>query len=156
LIPVNNYTSDDWKACRDFIQPKKHLIGIQHTISIEGFNSNFRLFLKRINRRTKCNSMTQELLDNYLKLMKLDLIISMLYKQYQYNLSKDISNNSYYNQTFILYISIFYSSSAFQISKRILSAIKKNLHCLMIFQIIFNRIFNKYQLTNNSRIFMFR
>jgi insertion element IS1 protein InsB len=67
-IPVSNYTSDDWQVYQDFVPEEKHLIGKQHTNSIEGFNSNFRLFLKRLNRRTKCYSKTQEMLDNSLKL----------------------------------------------------------------------------------------
>jgi insertion element IS1 protein InsB len=67
-IPVCNYVSDDWEAYQDFIPKDKHLIGKQYTNSIEGFNSNFRLFLKRLNRRTKCYSKSQEMLDNCLKL----------------------------------------------------------------------------------------
>jgi insertion element IS1 protein InsB len=68
-IKVQFYTSDDWEAYQDFIPQQKHLIGKQHTNSIEGFNSNFRLFLKRLNRRTKCYSKTKEMLDNCLKLI---------------------------------------------------------------------------------------
>lgn len=67
-IPVQNYASDDWDAYKDFIPNNKHLIGKQYTNSIEGFNSNFRLFLKRLNRRTKCYSKSEEMLNNCLKL----------------------------------------------------------------------------------------
>jgi insertion element IS1 protein InsB len=67
-IPVTNYASDDWNAYQDFIPANKHLVGKQYTNSIEGFNSNFRLFLKRLNRRTKCYSKTQEMLNICLKL----------------------------------------------------------------------------------------
>ena len=68
-IPVVFYTSDDWEAYSTFIPRNKHLVGKQYTNSIEGFNSNFRLFMKRLNRRTKCYSKTKEMLDISLKLM---------------------------------------------------------------------------------------
>ena len=68
-IQVVNYATDDWEAYKDFLPIDKHLIGKQYTNHIEGFNSNFRLFMKRLNRRTKCYSKTKEMLDCSLKLM---------------------------------------------------------------------------------------
>jgi insertion element IS1 protein InsB len=67
-IPVHQYASDDWLPYQKIIPCNKHLIGKQYTENIEGFNSNFRLFLKRLNRKTKCYSKTKEMLDNSLKL----------------------------------------------------------------------------------------
>lgn len=66
---VKQYATDDWEAYQDFLPKDKHMIGKEYTCDIEGFNSNFRLFLKRLNRRTKCYSKSKEMLDCSLKLL---------------------------------------------------------------------------------------
>lgn len=66
---VKEYATDGWEAYQDFLPKDKHLIGKKYTQDIEGFNSNFRLFLKRLNRRTKCYSKSQDMLDCSLKLL---------------------------------------------------------------------------------------
>ena len=48
---VKEYATDGWEAYQDFLPKDKHLIGKKYTQDIEGFNSNFRLFLKRLNQK---------------------------------------------------------------------------------------------------------
>lgn len=66
---IKQYATDNWEAYQKFLPKEKHLIGKKYTCDIEGFNSNFRLFLKRLNRRTKCYSKSKEMLDCSLKLL---------------------------------------------------------------------------------------
>ena len=68
-LNVVKFASDDWAAYQQFIPQDRHLIGKQYTENIEGFNSNYRLFLKRLNRRTKCYSKSKEMLKASLNLV---------------------------------------------------------------------------------------
>ena len=68
-LKVNLYASDHWHVYPKLFPENKHIIGKEHTQNIEGFNSNFRLFLKRLNRKTKCYSKTEEMLEASLRLV---------------------------------------------------------------------------------------
>ena len=49
------YATDGYKAYR-FFPHNQHLVGKEHTFTVEGKNSQIRHYLARFHRRTKCYS----------------------------------------------------------------------------------------------------
>jgi insertion element IS1 protein InsB len=65
---VTRYHSDDWQSYRKHMPPKRHHVGKEGTRHIERRNLDFRLRLKRLERRTSCFSKSDELHDAAVKL----------------------------------------------------------------------------------------
>ena len=63
-IPVDLYYTDDWGAYTRNLPESKHFIGKDRTWKIERKNLNFRIHLKRLNRKTICYSKSEEIHDN--------------------------------------------------------------------------------------------
>ena len=63
-IPIDHYFSDDWGAYARYLPEYKHYIGKDKTWKIERKNLNFRIHLKRLNRKTICYSKNEEIHDN--------------------------------------------------------------------------------------------
>ena len=63
-IPIDLYYTDDWGAYTRNLPEKSHYIGKDKTWKIERKNLNFRIHLKRLNRRTICYSKSEEVHDN--------------------------------------------------------------------------------------------
>lgn len=57
------FGTDDWTPYKKFIPPNQHYIGKDETWTIEGYNGNFRDDLRRLTRKTKGYSKSQEMLD---------------------------------------------------------------------------------------------
>ena len=68
-IECNSYCTDYWEAYKDFIPSNKHIISKKETFTIEGINSNFRHFVARFHRKTKCYSKSDEMIECTLKLL---------------------------------------------------------------------------------------
>ena len=62
------FYTDDWKAFREVLPQRRHVIGKEHTVAIERDNSNTRHHLARFTRRTKVVSKKAEMVDVSLKL----------------------------------------------------------------------------------------
>ena len=60
------YYSDDWGAYARNLPQNCHYIGKDQTRKIERKNLNFRIHLKRLNRKTICYSKSEELHDKVL------------------------------------------------------------------------------------------
>lgn len=63
-IPINKYYTDDWCAYSRLIPFDKHVIGKDETWKIERKNLNFRIHIKRLNRKTICYSKNEAIHDN--------------------------------------------------------------------------------------------
>jgi len=63
-IPIDFYYSDDWGAYSRNLSESTHHIGKDETWKIERKNLNFRIHLKRLNRKTICYSKSEEIHDN--------------------------------------------------------------------------------------------
>jgi insertion element IS1 protein InsB len=63
-IPIDLYYSDDWGAYSRNLPENMHRIGKDRTWKIERKNLNFRIHLKRLNRKTICYSKNEEVHDN--------------------------------------------------------------------------------------------
>ena len=63
-IPIDLYYSDDWGAYARNLPENKHFIGKDRTWKIERKNLNFRIHIKRLNRKTICYSKSEEIHDN--------------------------------------------------------------------------------------------
>ena len=63
-IPIDRYFSDDWGAYARHLPEERHYIGKDQTWKIERKNLNFRIHLKRLNRRTICYSKSELVHDN--------------------------------------------------------------------------------------------
>ena len=63
-IPIDLYYSDDWGAYTRNLSTSSHYIGKDQTWKIERKNLNFRIHLKRLNRKTICYSKSEEVHDN--------------------------------------------------------------------------------------------
>jgi insertion element IS1 protein InsB len=74
-IPIDLYYSDNWGAYTRKLPEYKHIIGKDRTWKIERKNLNFRIHLKRLNRKTICYSKSEEIHDN---------VIGMYIERYYY------------------------------------------------------------------------
>ena len=63
-IPIHHYYSDDWGAYSRNLDKNTHHIGKDQTWKIERKNLNFRIHLKRLNRKTICYSKSETVHDN--------------------------------------------------------------------------------------------
>jgi len=63
-IPISKYYTDDWGAYKRLLPKEKHVIGKDETWKIERKNLNFRIHLKRLNRKTICYSKNEKIHDN--------------------------------------------------------------------------------------------
>jgi insertion element IS1 protein InsB len=57
------FNTDNWDAYTKFLPPNQHYVGKDETYTIEGYNGNFRDDLRRLTRKTKAYSKSQEMLD---------------------------------------------------------------------------------------------
>jgi insertion element IS1 protein InsB len=62
------FYTDDWDAFGKVLPTEQHVIGKEHTITIEQNNSNTRHYLGRMTRRTKIVSKKEAMVDASLKL----------------------------------------------------------------------------------------
>jgi insertion element IS1 protein InsB len=62
------FYTDDWDAFAKILPPERHVIGKQHTVTIERDNSNTHHHLGRMTRRTKVVSKAEHMIDASLKL----------------------------------------------------------------------------------------
>ena len=62
------FYTDSWDAFSKVLPKGRHVIGKQHTVSIERDNSNIRNDLARFTRRTKVVSRSEHMVNNTLKL----------------------------------------------------------------------------------------
>ena len=58
----DTYFTDYWEAYSDFIPSNKHIMSKKETYTIEGYNSLFRHYVARFNRKTKCYSKSDEMI----------------------------------------------------------------------------------------------
>lgn len=65
---VTEFASDDWQSYQKYVPNDLHHIGKDKTQRIERVNLNFRVHLKRLNRRTIAFSKTDEMHDAVIKL----------------------------------------------------------------------------------------
>ena len=63
-IPIDRYYSDDWGAYTRNLPDCRHFVGKDNTWKIERKNLNFRIHLKRLNRKTICYSKSEQIHDN--------------------------------------------------------------------------------------------
>jgi insertion element IS1 protein InsB len=63
-IPIDLYYSDDWGSYSRKLPENKHCIGKDQTWKIERKNLNFRIHIKRLNRKTICYSKSEVVHDN--------------------------------------------------------------------------------------------
>ena len=63
-IPITKYYTDHWPAYARLLPPDQHIVGKDETWKIERKNLNFRIHLKRLNRKTICYSKKEEIHDN--------------------------------------------------------------------------------------------
>ena len=62
------YYTDDWDVYGKIIPEVRHVVGKEHTISIEQNNSNVRHYLGRMTRRTKVVSRSMLMIDLSLRI----------------------------------------------------------------------------------------
>ncbi|WPX96454.1 IS1 family transposase [Candidatus Bandiella euplotis] len=62
------YYTDDWSVYSEVIPRHQHVVGKQHTLSIESNNSNTRHRIARMTRKTKVVSKSEEVVDLTIKL----------------------------------------------------------------------------------------
>ena len=62
------FYTDNWDAFIKVLPPERHIIGKEHTVTIECDNSNTRHHLGRFTRRTKIVSQKESMVDLTLKL----------------------------------------------------------------------------------------
>ena len=62
-IPIDMYFTDDWGAYSRNLPAYRHYTGKDRTWKIERKNLNFRIHLKRLNRKTICYSKSGEMHD---------------------------------------------------------------------------------------------
>ena len=63
-IPIDKYYTDDWGAYTRNLPKSAHFVGKDQTWKIERKNLNFRIHIKRLNRKTICYSKSEEIHDN--------------------------------------------------------------------------------------------
>jgi insertion element IS1 protein InsB len=76
------FYTDDWDAFAKVLPKDRHIIGKQHTVTIERDNSNTRHHLGRMTRRTKVVSKKEEMIDASMKLW-CALTTPEIFEQYQ-------------------------------------------------------------------------
>jgi len=76
------FYTDDWDSFANVLPQKRHVIGKEHTVSIERDNSNTRHHLGRFTRRTKVVSKKSEMVDLSIKLWNA-LTSPDIFSQYQ-------------------------------------------------------------------------
>jgi insertion element IS1 protein InsB len=74
-IPIELYYTDDWGAYTRILPANRHYIGKKYTWKIERKNLNFRIHIKRLNRKTICFSKSEKIHDN---------VIGMYIERYYY------------------------------------------------------------------------
>ena len=84
-IPITKYYTDDWPAYSRLLPPDQHIVGKDETWKIERKNLNFRIHLKRLNRKTICYSKKEEIHDN---------VIGMYIERFYYK-TGTYSNNDF-------------------------------------------------------------
>jgi insertion element IS1 protein InsB len=62
------FYTDNWEGFKSVLPRERHIVGKEHTISIEQDNSNTRHHLARMTRRSKVVSKKEEMLDASLKI----------------------------------------------------------------------------------------
>lgn len=65
---IEEFATDEWQSYLKFVPHQMHYIGKDKTQRVERINLNFRLHLKRLNRRTIAFSKTDEMHDAIIKL----------------------------------------------------------------------------------------
>ena len=60
---ISRFYSDDWGAYERNLEPEKHEVGKRNTQKIERKNLNFRMWIKRLARRTICFSTLENMHD---------------------------------------------------------------------------------------------
>jgi insertion element IS1 protein InsB len=65
---VRKFHTDDWQSYTKVLPAKRHQVGKDGKQSIERKNLNFRIHLKRMQRKTLCFSKSPEMHKNVLKL----------------------------------------------------------------------------------------
>lgn len=65
---VNEFASDEWQAYPKYVPSEKHHIGKDKTQRIERVNLNFRVHLKRLQRKTIAFSKSEEMHDAVIKM----------------------------------------------------------------------------------------
>jgi insertion element IS1 protein InsB len=78
-IPIDLYFTDNWGSYARLIPGEQHYIGKNKTWKIERKNLNFRIHLKRLNRKTICFSKDEQIHDN---------VIGMYIERYYYRTGK--------------------------------------------------------------------
>lgn len=76
------FYTDGWKGFRKVLPKNRHVIGKDHTTTIERDNSNTRHHLGRMTRRTKVVSKKEEMVDASMKLWQA-LTDQKTFKSYQ-------------------------------------------------------------------------
>jgi len=64
VFPIKYYHTDNRKSHSKYIPSHKHIIGKDNTWKIESENLNFRMHIKRLNRKTVCFSKNEQIHDN--------------------------------------------------------------------------------------------
>lgn len=67
-LPIAKFHTDNWGSYAKFISEEKHRIGKDNTWKIERKNLNFRIHIKRLERRTICYSRNEQIHDNVIGL----------------------------------------------------------------------------------------
>jgi insertion element IS1 protein InsB len=63
-IPVDMYFTDGWGAYTRYLPENMHYIGKNKTWKTERKNLNFRIYIKRLNRKTVCYSGNEQIYDS--------------------------------------------------------------------------------------------
>ena len=61
--------TDHWKSYEQFLLDVEHVQSKAETFTVEGYNSQFRHFLARLRRKTKCYSKSVKMLKYSVKLL---------------------------------------------------------------------------------------
>ena len=68
VFRITRYYTDDRRSCRKYIPSERHIIGKADTWRTERKNLNFRMHIKRLNRKTICFSRNEKVHDNVIGL----------------------------------------------------------------------------------------
>ena len=72
---IRRFYTDGWGACKRHINPEQHIVGKQHTQTIESKHINLRTRIKRLVRRTICFSKTPTMYD---------LVVGLFINRYEF------------------------------------------------------------------------
>jgi len=64
------FYTDRWEAFAEVLPPERHVVGKEHTVTIERDNSNTRHHLGRFTRRTKVVSKLESMVDLSIRLWR--------------------------------------------------------------------------------------